>query len=312
MPLHQACEQLYLIDLHRAQIRQHTPKRWIIKDLAGLYFSSLHFDLTRNDKLRFMKYYKGTLRQTLRSDNSIWKKVKTKAQKLFVKHTRQISQKLKNIKIIYNVQFNTPEFVNFFKNINILFNEKSQKILKNGDTTTVVLVELGQKKWVVKRYNMLSLWHRLSKTFVKSRAQRCWEMAWQLIALKIPTPLPLCYIETKRFGFPISAYFMSEYIEGEHALNYFQANASKMRVQSLIKYLAQMSKNKISHGDLKATNIIVSANDFYFIDLDAMHKHKNARLFYSAQQKDYARFMKNWEKLPQLKRMFSDLGFSND
>ena len=30
--------QLYVIDLHRVQIRQRTPKRWIVKDIAGLYF----------------------------------------------------------------------------------------------------------------------------------------------------------------------------------------------------------------------------------------------------------------------------------
>jgi hypothetical protein len=39
--------RLSLIDLHRAQVRSATPRRWRDKDLAALYFSALHIGLTR-------------------------------------------------------------------------------------------------------------------------------------------------------------------------------------------------------------------------------------------------------------------------
>ena len=48
---------LHLIDLHRAQIRAETPRRWRDKDLSGLYFSALAIGLTRRDKLRFLSAY---------------------------------------------------------------------------------------------------------------------------------------------------------------------------------------------------------------------------------------------------------------
>ena len=51
--------RLYVIDLHRAQIRRRTPCRWRIKDLAGLYFSALDIGLTRTDCLRFIRVYDG-------------------------------------------------------------------------------------------------------------------------------------------------------------------------------------------------------------------------------------------------------------
>ncbi len=48
---------LILIDLHRTQIRQKVPIRWLIKDLAGLYFSSMGIGLTRRDIFRFLSFY---------------------------------------------------------------------------------------------------------------------------------------------------------------------------------------------------------------------------------------------------------------
>jgi len=79
---------LYLIDLHRAQIRCLTPRRWIIKDLSGLYFSSKDIGLTQRDLYRFMKVYSGqTLGETLKSDRINWKKVRARGERLYSNHT---------------------------------------------------------------------------------------------------------------------------------------------------------------------------------------------------------------------------------
>ena len=79
--------KIYLIDLHRAQIRSRVPKRWLIKDLAGLYFSSKDCGLTRNDLLRFLKAYTHkSLRQIFKTQNSFWQKVKKRGDKLYRSH----------------------------------------------------------------------------------------------------------------------------------------------------------------------------------------------------------------------------------
>lgn len=76
--------RLYLIDLHRAQIRRRIPRRWAIKDVAGLYFSSLDAGLTRRDLFRFMKIYSGrSLREVLRDEGSFWRDVSRRAVKLY-------------------------------------------------------------------------------------------------------------------------------------------------------------------------------------------------------------------------------------
>lgn len=74
----------HVIDLHRAQIRQRTPRRWQVKDLAGLYFSAMDCGLTRRDLLRFMSHYgAGGLRQALGRDRFLWQSVEQKARRLY-------------------------------------------------------------------------------------------------------------------------------------------------------------------------------------------------------------------------------------
>lgn len=85
-------DALYLIDLHRAQIRSCVPERWIIKDLAGLYFSSKDIGLTVRDLLRFIKEYRNKpLRELLNKESAFWQKVKQRGDKLYRQHANYSS-----------------------------------------------------------------------------------------------------------------------------------------------------------------------------------------------------------------------------
>lgn len=85
--------KLYLIDLHRVQIRKKTPERWIIKDLSGLLFSCMDIGLSKNDIFRFMKCYSNkSLRDILKDDSRFWYKVYKKAVKLYVKHYNKLPE----------------------------------------------------------------------------------------------------------------------------------------------------------------------------------------------------------------------------
>lgn len=78
---------LYVIDLHRARIRRRVPTRWIVKDLAGLYFSAMDIGLTRTDRLRFIAAYKQKpLRAMLRDRGRFWRRVEHTAASLYEKH----------------------------------------------------------------------------------------------------------------------------------------------------------------------------------------------------------------------------------
>jgi len=82
--------RLSLIDLHRAQVRPGTPRRWRDKDLAGLYFSALDIGLTRRDRLRFLKgYFKKPLREILRDEAVLLRWLEGKAEKLQARFERK-------------------------------------------------------------------------------------------------------------------------------------------------------------------------------------------------------------------------------
>ncbi|MEE2804301.1 MAG: lipopolysaccharide core heptose(I) kinase RfaP [Pseudomonadota bacterium] len=49
--------RLFVIDLHRMQLRRRTPTRWQVKDIAGLRFSSFMLGLTKTDQYRFIRTY---------------------------------------------------------------------------------------------------------------------------------------------------------------------------------------------------------------------------------------------------------------
>ena len=65
---------LFLIDLHRMQIRRRTPTRWAVKDISGLRYSSLDLELSKKDIFRFMRIYRSKpLRQILGKENMFWR-----------------------------------------------------------------------------------------------------------------------------------------------------------------------------------------------------------------------------------------------
>lgn len=82
-----------LIDLHRAQIRKKTPRRWAVKDVAGLYFSAMDAGLTPRDRFRFMKIYSGQpLHEELKTNAAFWRSVEKTARRLYAKEQQKPKQ----------------------------------------------------------------------------------------------------------------------------------------------------------------------------------------------------------------------------
>ncbi|EKO2207392.1 lipopolysaccharide core heptose(I) kinase RfaP, partial [Salmonella enterica] len=75
--------KISVIDLHRAQIRQHVPLRWRDKDLIGLYFSSMNIGLTQRDIFRFMReYFSLPLREILQKESGLIHQADVKAARI--------------------------------------------------------------------------------------------------------------------------------------------------------------------------------------------------------------------------------------
>ncbi len=86
---------LFVIDLHRMQLRKRTPYRWRVKDVAGLYFSSKDVNLSKRDLYRFMTVYTGKpLRKTLSEDRRFWSSVIQRGERVYRAETRRRGQPL--------------------------------------------------------------------------------------------------------------------------------------------------------------------------------------------------------------------------
>jgi len=187
----------------------------------------------------------------------------------------------------------------------------ASRLLKDGNTSTVALVEVGGQRLVVKRYNIKNPWHALNRSLRPSRAWVSWRNAHRLALLGIPTPKPIAFLE-KRWGpFRSVAYFIMEYVDGIDAYRLFHSDtAREINREGLVKRLGKLlqlfADASISHGDFKATNFIVANEGLAIIDVDGMCEHRLRWRFRRAFRRDCKRFMKNWTDLPEVARIFRD------
>jgi heptose I phosphotransferase len=81
---------LHLIDLHRVRQREKLPRRWQVKDLAALHFSSFEIGLTARDHLRFISTYsQQPWRQALKQQAGLWRQVEKRAQAFYREFKRR-------------------------------------------------------------------------------------------------------------------------------------------------------------------------------------------------------------------------------
>ena len=184
------------------------------------------------------------------------------------------------------------------------------RLLKDGHTCTVSELELDGRRLVCKRYNIKHPWHALTRALRPSRAARSWKNGHRLLSCGIPTARPVALRE-QRFG-PIRrrAWLLVEKIEGETLYDYVchgerqAGDEFKAIMQAFSRLLEKMVLERISHGDMKASNFIYHGGKLYMIDLDSLKAHDNEASWAKAFTRDLRRFFKNWEKYPETVALF--------
>ncbi len=81
--LEKSTGRLFIIDLHRAQLRKRVPFRYRVKDVAGIYFSAMDIGLSRRDLARFLLAYAGP--GARRREPRFWNAVERAARKLYIR-----------------------------------------------------------------------------------------------------------------------------------------------------------------------------------------------------------------------------------
>lgn len=88
-----------------------------------------------------------------------------------------------------------------------------------------------------------------------------------------------------------------------HASDQFTSLAENM-----LGLFADLSDAQISHGNLCATNILLSRMKPVLLNLDAMRLHRYQSRWYRAAKCDRKRFMRNWQNHPEVMRVFHLIG----
>lgn len=182
--------------------------------------------------------------------------------------------------------------------------------LKLGGSSTVALVEHKGRQLVIKRYNIKGFAHWLRRCWRPSRAWHSWVEGNRLAFLDIATPRPQAVLELRWLGLRRRSYLVTEYNAGVDIISRFQPYLSSSppepELVALDRLFATLLRERISHGDMKGTNLLWQQGRWSLIDLDAVQQHGSDSSFARAYAKDRARLLRNWPVDSPLHRLLDE------
>ena len=173
---------------------------------------------------------------------------------------------------------------------------RASELLKDDKTTTVAKLDIAGTSIIIKRYNARNFRHRIKRALRQSRAMRCWLMSEKFRAAGLQVAPRVAMIE-KRFGpFCLDAYFITKWVDAEELLTWLpkQITEEKERARQQVNLVFKAFKqHRLSHGDMKATNLLWKDNRIVFLDLDAATQHESLTLWVRGNRRDKKRLAKN-------------------
>ena len=314
-------KSIYLIDLHRAQLRSFVPKRWASKDIGGLIHSAMGFDLSEKDFYRFMRtYLKCSSKEFFQAHSRFLKNTRNRAFRMFMKPI------LKDINIQDLKKENSSSSYITGKEEGRrwiakkpFFNEGLSEVIANPDEfmlkgeeikfeagNHVVGLDLPKHSIFIKKFQVKGLFHYLRKFFSPTRAITAWKAIHWLNAAGIKTINPIGVIETYDSFTTTESYLITLKQSGERldqmkiTENLENLIPSKMR--AFIKRLTWISFN---HGDAKGSNFFLDKNSLIVSDLDASYKRYFQFTLTNKLAKDKKRILRSFEGYPKVKESLS-------
>lgn len=180
--------------------------------------------------------------------------------------------------------------------------------IKDDRTTTLYKVKSEIGDLIVKRYNTKNLWHLLRRNFQTSRAVNCLKMARTFKSRGIKVAEPIAVIESRFGPFSGRSWYVSRFVDSIMLADYLGVEnwtVPLQAVQGKLQALFNIFLNaELSHGDMKATNLLVCNDGLVVIDLDLAKQHRWRHFHQIALRRDKARFLKNWNNRPGLHNHF--------
>lgn len=181
---------------------------------------------------------------------------------------------------------------------------RAGQLLKDGGTCTVARVAGAHGALAIKRYNLKHWRHALSRAWRPSRAWHSWQAALRLAFFGIATPAPLAMIEERWGPLRRRAFLITEFCPGRSLQDVLSADSGPEAppVQALVELFRCLHGLGITHGDLKASNLLWDDGRIVLIDLDALTQHRSRAAFVRAWRRDRGRLLRNWPADSRLHR----------
>jgi tRNA A-37 threonylcarbamoyl transferase component Bud32 len=169
-------------------------------------------------------------------------------------------------------------------------------LLKDGNTCTVARVDVGGRALTIKRYNLKNPRHALSRCWRPSRAWHAWLSGHRLAFLGVPTPALLALVEERAGPLRRRAFLITEFCPGTSLLQQPspECEPDADEAAAITALFRTLHHQRITHGDMKATNFLWHGKRLVILDLDAMVQHPSDDAFARGWRRDRARFLRNW------------------
>lgn len=184
------------------------------------------------------------------------------------------------------------------------------KLLKIDRRTTVARIEHGGAAYILKRYNLCGPLHTVRHLPLVTRARRNWRYGRRLRSIGAATPWPLAYREECLGPLRTRSFLLTEYIPGIPLVELLLVCGVAPRecehlASQFVELWRRLGMLRLSHGDLKATNLLVTRDGrLWLIDLDGMRSHWLSLTFRWSQRRDWLRFLQNWDRVPHIAAVF--------
>ena len=235
--------------------------------------------------------------QTLLIKQRRWRQKRFIDKKVFRECTAYVCKKNSHRFLVAKRGFYTEDVAKALENPDALIEQGH--LLKNGQTATVARVNIAGKQYVLKRYNIKKKVRSILKALMWSRAAISWRNGLLLEMLGIPTAKSYVMIEEYHWRIRRRSYLLCQNIEAPTAYQLFEDEETEQGVKKqwakkLYNLFSLLKRCQISHGDLKAQNIICPENGPVFIDLDGMKSNQTESFFFQQFEKDLNRFQLSW------------------
>jgi len=229
----------------------------------------------------------------------------------YTNNPETIIKKTSRVLVMCRREYYTAAMQNLLTNPDEYLDKTSGQFFKNiSDTSTVKVVTVDNRQYVVKRYNLRGFWYSVKRIFRRSRALRSWRNSHYLEQHNIPTPKPVAVFIHHCGPIRGKTYFIAEYVDGVQGKDLFtEKSKPDARCEKILGNIAELLKKlhaaRITHDDFQHRNMIFTNTTPVLLDLDHMRIHTSDSFWFRHNhRKDGENFLRLLGEVnPEVQRM---------